>query len=59
MIGQGTRFISGTTFSAKSDGKVHPLSLIETKELVYLLANVLTKNALYPNLHILKNEMWR
>lgn len=34
MIGQGTRFISGTTFSANSDGKVKPLSLIEITELV-------------------------
>jgi hypothetical protein len=55
MIGQRTRFISGTTFSANSGGKVQPLSLIEIKELVHLLANVLTKNALHSNLHILKN----
>jgi len=55
MIGQGTRFISGTTFSANTDDKVHPLSLFEIEELVHLLANVLTKNTLYPNLHILKN----
>jgi hypothetical protein len=47
MIGKGTRFILGTIFSANSDGKVQPLSVMKITNKMHYIDSFIIPSRLY------------